>query len=65
MEERKAMALHADIWRPNSGSFLKQENTDKLEFMKSLGRTMWNHACSPILSVREKMAQLLDNLPGQ
>ena len=47
MEELKNMAPYVDIWCPNSGSFLKIENADKLAFIKSLNKTIWTYECSP------------------
>jgi len=46
MEELEAMAPYVDIWCPNGGSFLKDENADKLAYMKSLGKPMWTYECA-------------------
>ncbi|MFP4501337.1 MAG: PQQ-binding-like beta-propeller repeat protein [Candidatus Hydrogenedentota bacterium] len=45
MEELEAMAPYVDIWCPNRGGFLLDENADKLDFMKSTGATMWTYEC--------------------
>ena len=47
MDELKTMVPYVDIWCPNSGSFLKVDNADKLVYMKSLGKTMWTYECAP------------------
>ena len=46
MEELERMAPYVDIWCPNRGGFLLEDNADKLAFLKSLGKTMWTYECA-------------------
>ena len=45
MEELKRMNPYVDIWCPNRSGFLLNEGQDKLEYLKSTGKTIWTYEC--------------------
>jgi len=45
MNDLKRMAPYVDIWCPNRNGYLLKEGLDKLDFMKSMGKTVWTYEC--------------------
>ena len=41
----KKMAPYIDIWCPNRSGYLLHEGGDKLDFIKSTGKTVWTYEC--------------------
>jgi hypothetical protein len=45
MDDLKKMAPYLDIWCPNRNGYLLHEGHDKLEYIKSTGKTVWTYEC--------------------
>ena len=45
MDDLKKMAPYLDIWCPNRNGYLLNEGNDKLEYIKSTGKTVWTYEC--------------------
>jgi outer membrane protein assembly factor BamB len=45
MDDLKKMAPYLDIWCPNRNGYLLHEGNDKLEYIKSTGKTVWTYEC--------------------
>jgi hypothetical protein len=45
MEELREMLPYVDIWCPNRSAFLLDVGQDKMDLMKSSGKTIWNYEC--------------------
>ncbi len=45
LDDLKKMAPYIDIWCPNRTGYLLHEGHDKLEYILSLGKTVWTYEC--------------------
>jgi outer membrane protein assembly factor BamB len=45
MEELEAMKDYVDIWCPNRGGLLLEENVEKMDFIRATGETLWTYEC--------------------
>ena len=45
MEDLKKMAPFVDIWCPNRDGYLLHKGGEKLDFIKSTGKTVWTYEC--------------------
>ncbi|MFV2069115.1 MAG: glycoside hydrolase domain-containing protein, partial [Pirellulales bacterium] len=46
MDEIKRMLPYVDIWCPNRAGFLLESGKEKLDLMRSSGKTLWNYECA-------------------
>lgn len=56
MEDLKRMAPYVDIWAPHRHAYMLGVGADKLDYIKSLGTTLWTYECEANVKHKSPLA---------